>query len=233
MAEALPELGRVLASIAGSTLELKPILGHIAAEARRLCEADGAFSFVRQGDRLYPGGADGVTDAFWHWLETDPPPINETSAAGRAVLTGVPVRIDDVLIEPGYGRAETTTIGNYRSILAVPIRSGDEVIGGFALARHAVAPFSEAAVEVASVFAGQAAIAIRIARLLAAGQEAQDRERSFGQVLASVARASFDLRSVLRTITEEAARLCGGDTASECSHRSRSSSRPIRSQTCS
>lgn len=53
MADARAELGRILASIAGSTLELGPILGEIAAEARRLCEADGAFSFIRHGERLH------------------------------------------------------------------------------------------------------------------------------------------------------------------------------------
>ncbi len=209
---ALGDLGRVLSSIADSTSELRPVLSEIAAEARRLCEADGAFSFVRRGERLVLGGSDGVTDEFWAWMESNPPPINHTSAAGRAVLSGAPVRIDDAVVEPGYGRPETVTIGNYRSILAVPIRSGDEVIGGFVLARHALAPFSDPAVEVATVFADQAAIAIRIANLLAAGREAQDRESSLGAVLASIARTSFDQAQVLQTVIDEATRLCDGAT---------------------
>ncbi len=201
-------LGRILGSIAASTFELRPTLDQIAEEARVLCQADGCFCFVRDGDVLRPGGSAEVTTAYWEWLQENPLPVDAGSTAGRAVLSGEPARIADVTVEPGYTQREANEIGGYRSVTAVPIRFDGVVIGGFAIGRLTVAPFDDEAVALASVLADQAGLAIRIAQLLATGQQAQDREQSLAQVLATIGRGSFDLIPTLQAIVEESARLC-------------------------
>jgi GAF domain-containing protein len=219
MAEALPELGRdalaavgrVLAAVTGAGFELQPILDRIAAEAAALCNAQIGFVFMLEGELIHFVAATGGSPAHWDYERAHPFPITRDTVAGRVFLANGPVHIPDVAADSEY-TWEGQSIDAYRTLLGVPIRTDDGLIGAFGLARMTVSPFAAAEIELVGLFADQAAIAIRLARLLAAGSEAQDRERSFGQVLASVARATFDLPSVLQTIIEQSARLCGADT---------------------
>jgi adenylate cyclase len=62
-----------------------------------------------------------------------------------------------------------------------------------------------------ATFAEQAALAIRLAGVLGETQEALERESAVGEVLASIARSSFDLDHVLQTVIDSATRLSNAD----------------------
>jgi class 3 adenylate cyclase len=83
--------------------------------------------------------------------------------------------------------------------------------GFLAAHRNAVAPFTDAEIELVSLFAGQAAIAVRVASLLTETRQALERERAVSEVLQTISRSSFDLEQVLQTVIESAVALSQAD----------------------
>jgi len=97
------------------------------------------------------------------------------SAFGRALLEGRAIHIPDVKADPEYTEFEMQKLGEYRSVLAVPMLREGIPIGVLNLTRSDFRPFSEKQIELASTFADQAAIAIENVRLFES-VEARTRE---------------------------------------------------------
>ena len=209
--DALSAVGRVLGAVTGAGFELQPILDRIAEEAAALCRAETAHVFLIEGDHFNFVAASGGTPEHREYERAHPDPIDNGSINGRVALAGHAVQVADLAADADY-RGSGYTVGGYRTLLGVPIRSDGVLIGSFGLGRTTVLPFSDSEIELVTVFADQAAVSIRLARLLADGREALDRERSLGAVLASIARSSFGLEDVLQAIVEEAVRLCDAET---------------------
>jgi class 3 adenylate cyclase len=207
---AVAAVGRVLGAIAGSAFELEPALTQVAAEAAELCHADMSFVFLRDGDLFRFAAASGGTPEHWAWEREHPERNDRTSIVGRVALSGAPVQIEDVLSDPEYASAGYR-IGGNRTLLGVPIRGPDGLIGALGLGRTRVEAFSDEEIELVSVFADQAGIAIRLARLLSGTQEALERETAVSSVLQSISRSTFDLHQVLQTVIDSATRLSHAD----------------------
>ena len=208
--DALAAVGRVLSAVTGAEFELQPILDRIAAEAAALCHAEFAFVFLREGDLFHFVAASGGLPEHWEYERAHPDTITTGSIVGRVALAGHAVQIDDVAADPEY-RAAAYTIGGIRTLLGVPIRTDEGLIGAFGLGRLIVSPFSEAEIALVTLFADQAAIAIRLARLLADTHDALERQTAVGQVLQSISRSTFELDAVLQTVLDSAVRLTHAD----------------------
>ena len=87
------------------------------------------------------------------------------SATGRALLEGTIVHIPDVTADPDYTFTEGQRIGDFRTILGVPMMREGVPVGVIVLTRSEARPFSEKQVELVTTFADQAAIAIENVRL--------------------------------------------------------------------
>lgn len=208
--EALRAIGGVLSEVTGAGFELQPVLDRIAAEAAALCRAEIAFVFLHEGELFHFVAASGGSPEHWDYQRTHPFPATRETVAGRVFLSNGPVHIHDVLADEEY-RWGGQAIGGYRTLLGVPIRTDDGLIGAFGLARMTVSPFSDAEIDLVSLFADQAAIAIRLARLLGDTREALERETAVGQVLQSISRSTFELDAVLQTVLDSAVRLTHAD----------------------
>lgn len=207
---AVAAVGRVLAAISGSAFELEPALNQLAAEAASLCRADMGFVFLRDGDVFRFAAASGGTPEHWAYEREHPDPIDRKSVVGRVAFSGESVHVADLAADPEY-EAGGYRVGGVRSMLGVPIRTADGLIGAFGLGRLRVEPFSDEEIELVTVFADQAGVAIRLARLLGETHEALERETAVGQVLQSISRSTFDLDHVLQTVIDSATRLSHAD----------------------
>ena len=90
------------------------------------------------------------------------------------------MHLPDVLADPEYDFGDAPRIGNYRTLLGVPLLRDGQVEGVFALARPEPAPFTARQIEMVQAFADQAVIAIENSRLF---EEVQARTRELAASL--------------------------------------------------
>src|SRR5687768_7519022 len=86
-------------------------------------------------------------------------------------------------------------------------------IGAIVLRRREPQAFSDRQVDLVRVFADQAVIAIENVRLFNQTKEALEQQTAMSDVLATISRSAFDLRTVLHTIAERAVGLATADAA--------------------
>ena len=109
------------------------------------------------------------------YLKDIPIEAERGTASGRALLEGRVVHIADVKSDPEYTLVEGQRLGDYRTILSVPMLREGLPIGVLILLRSEIRPFTDKQIELVTTFADQAAIAIENVRLFES-VEARTRE---------------------------------------------------------
>ena len=198
--EALGEVGRAISS----TLDLDIVLATIVSRANELAESDGGviYEFDAASRSFHLRASDRFPEEFVAALRATRLVYGE-GAAGRAVATRAPVQVPDVTDTDAYASRvrEVLVRSGYRSLLAVPLVSEDEVVGALVINRRTPGAFAERTVELLSTFATQSALAIQNARLF---REIEDKSRELevanrhkDEFLASM---SHELRTPLNAI---------------------------------
>jgi signal transduction histidine kinase len=191
----------VLKSISRSTFNLQTVLQTLVESAARLCEADKAIITRQKGGVFYRAESYGFSAEFMDYVRSIPIEPERGSAFGRALLEGRVIHIPDAQADPEYTFVEAQKLGDYRTVLGVPMLREGVPIGVLSLTRSKVRPFNDKQIELVSTFADQAVIAIENVRLF---EEIQDKSRQLEEASQHksqfLANMSHELRTPLNAI---------------------------------
>ena len=207
----------VLNLISRSTFNLPKVLQTLVEFAGRLCEADKGVILRPSGkqESYYVAASYHQNPQYVEYLKNLKFAPGRGSVVPRVLLEGKSVQISDVLADPEYSSRELASVGDFRTVLGVPLLRDGVPIGVLVLHRAAVRPFTEKQIKLVETFADQAVIAIENVRLFEAEQErtrelteSLEQQTATSEVLQVISSSPGDLEPVFRTMVEKAVGIC-------------------------
>ena len=159
-------VSEILRAISRAPFDLDQVFHTVLEHAIRLCDADRAFVFLLDDD-VYRHVADvAAPPEVVAFNLANPQRPSRKTLTGRTALERRPVHIPDVLVDPEYDYPEALRLGRFRAMLGVPILREDVVVGVIDLWRDEPRPFSDHEIDLVTLFADQAGIALETTRLI-------------------------------------------------------------------
>ncbi|MEM7215669.1 MAG: GAF domain-containing protein [Pseudomonadota bacterium] len=190
-------------------------IDEILAHALDICEADFGVLFEHHGDMRFSGMHHrNISPSFADWLvengvfEVDPETGLGLVATSHETINIADVRGDDLYERQVPLRLATADLAGARSFATIPMLSGGQLIGAFVVYRKRVHPFNDRSLELAQVFADQAAIAIEHVRQFQELQARLDQAMATRNILQLIRTSRDDELPIFEAITRNAVELC-------------------------
>jgi len=165
----------VLRVISSSTTDIKPVFDAIVRRARELGEAEDAYAFRYDGERLHYVTSTDTSEVWREYGASRPSWVPDRSTmSGRVVLSKKPEQIEDMTLDPEYTGPSHSLQHPARRLLGVPMLRDGEPIGVLTVTWNDPGSVPERFVRVLQTFADQAVIAVENVRLF---NEIQDKSR--------------------------------------------------------
>ena len=203
----------VLRVISSSPADIQPALETIGERAEKLCNAEISIVSIVDGELIRLASIHGMTEAGLEAARAYPVRRTDETVTARAIRTRSVCHVADVLSDPQYQQKDIARIAGFRGGLGVPMVRDEEVVGAIFVARRQPGLFSNTQVQLLRTFADQAVIAIENVRLFKETKISLEQQTATADVLKTISRSTFDLRTVLQTLVESAARFCDADKA--------------------
>ena len=205
----------VLKVISRSTFDLQTVLNTLVELAARLCEADRVSIYQLKDDAFQQMASRGFSDAYRQFMALHPLAKDRGTLVGRTMIEGRTVQIEDALADPELKSREAQKIGQFRTMLGVPLMREGISIGVLTLTRLTVRPFTSRQIELVEAFADQAVIAIENTRLLnelrqrtSDLSESLEQQTATSEVLRVISSSPGELEPVFQAMLGNATRLC-------------------------
>ena len=211
----------ILRTINESAGDLTPVFDTMVESAMRLCQADYGHVYSYDGKLLHLVAAHG-DPRYVNWIKDSGPRAPERSLTFTRILGGEPlVHLADISKDVSYrtGNERAKTIVDrfgIHTLLTVPLRKEETLLGGFVLYRLETKSFSNKQISLVQNFAAQAVIAMENAHLLNELRQRTDdlsesleQQTATSEVLRVISSSSGELPVVFESILDNAVRICG------------------------